>query len=234
MNNLRIWAAYGLLLPLLPIIAWQGKRARLNTLRLPEAKGDKRLAGGEQTLLHLGESTVAGVGVDQLHQGLTGQLLRQLNVGNQGYCAQIQGANGARMSDVNEWPRQSEAPDMLLITMGVNDTVAFTSLDTWQQQVLNCVEKFSADHSRVIFTSVPRMQQFPALPNPLCWLLGLRAAQLNIRLKRLCEQYGWHFIQADLPIKSEWMAADGYHPNATGYQQWAALIAHQLLNSEAM
>ena len=228
-KSLRCWLGYLALFPLLPLVVWQGKQVKRNTVRLPEADGERRFGkpGGIE-LLHLGESTVAGVGVTQIAKGLTGQLIQNLNKGETDHIARVVGKNGATITELNDWAGSVPEPDILLITMGVNDTTAFTPLKMWQSQLEACVDKFSGENTQVMFTSVLAMQQFPALPKPLSWLLGLRSAQLNQSLKRQCERNGWQLIEADLPIRPEWMAEDGYHPNELGYQKWAQKIATQL------
>jgi len=231
MKNIVIGHALWLLmLTLAPVIIWQGRSVKKNTIRLPEAKGDGCLsAEGELSLLHIGESTVAGVGVETLDQGLTGKLFPALSQAvSRSVSARAMGSNGARIDEINSWKADLPAPDILLITMGVNDTTGFTSLAQWRRQLRECVGHYADKNTQVFFTSVPRMQEFPALPKPLSWMLGLRAAQLNLSLKKLCAESNWQLIQADLPINPEWMAADGYHPNELGYEKWAGLIAEKV------
>ena len=101
----RLWCSYPagfLLLPLLPLIIRQGKHTRATTLRLPEASGPRQghcppqtgqtqtgqtqAATPERQLLHIGESTVAGVGVRDTGEGLTAHIIRhwqQLGISSQ-------------------------------------------------------------------------------------------------------------------------------------------------------
>src|SRR4051812_21778719 len=68
-------------MPSLPIVALQAKRARKLIPRLPEAGGPlsgtvhwRSSAGPELRLLVLGESTVSGVGARTHERGLTGRI----------------------------------------------------------------------------------------------------------------------------------------------------------------
>lgn len=58
--------------------------------------------------------------------------------------------------------------------MGVNDVTKLISPQKWiqqQQEFYTVIErKFSP--KMVLVTSVPPMNLFPALPNPLSWLFG--------------------------------------------------------------
>ena len=69
------------------------------------------------------------------------------------------------------------------------------------------------------------MAQFPLLPAPLSWVLGIKAASLHRSLAAVCRQNNWQLIDSDIAIKEDWMATDGYHPNADGYAIWGAAIA---------
>ena len=226
------------LVPLLPFILTQGKRVKANTLRLPEAAG---AAHGERRqegfhLLHIGESTVAGVGVDNLQDGFSAALFRH---SLQVRSWQAVGKNGWKAGDFLQSPvlpaRPLPANTLLIITLGVNDTTGFTSLSRWQKNLQQLVQSLTPVQA-VFFTQVPAMQQFPALPAPLSWFLGLRAQQLDLALRSLCAANGWHHLPSQQRVPAHWMAADGYHPNASGYDQWAqqtaATIGHMLNNGQ--
>lgn len=72
--HLPFWLTTALLFP---VLLYQGKRARKNTPRLPEAQGSPSGHYGEGQpdlrLLVIGESTAAKVGVITHEQGLVGQ-----------------------------------------------------------------------------------------------------------------------------------------------------------------
>ncbi len=229
-------ASYALYLPLLfllPVILRQGKSVKANTLRLPEAQGVRHdtQSMATRSLLHVGESTVAGVGIDDIKQGLTANIARALKDD----CAwQAFGHNGATMADINhrlEYFNVECAADTILITMGVNDTTALTSVASWQQELSACacqVLAITKSPAELYFTQVPPMHLFPALPFPLNYFLGLRAWQLDNALQQVCVAEGWTHLKIDMPLKQKWMAVDGYHPNTIGYQKWAAAVAEHL------
>lgn len=229
------YSLYLPLLPLLPVILKQGKTVKANTLRLGEAAGPRHHQTNHFnsiSLLHIGESTVAGVGVDHFQQSLTACIAQQFD------CSwQALGCNGAAIADINQlMPKAEFKPaDLILVTMGVNDTTSLTRRKTWLAELVTCIEHVSAralsskstlgTQAEVCFTQVPPMHLFPALPFPLNCFLGLRAWQLDLSLRQLCLRKGWYHLKIDMPLKQQWMAIDGYHPNAEGYQQWAQKIA---------
>ncbi|ASP39561.1 hypothetical protein CHH28_13130 [Bacterioplanes sanyensis] len=235
MNSLTSLAAYALLSPLLPWAIWQGKRVRRDTPRLPAAGGDCDGISGDGPatleLLHLGESTVAGVGIDHIEQGLTAQLAQRL-ADNHRVHWQTQSANGLTAGELLEhMPAQPRRCDVLVVTLGVNDTTGFTRRQHWRRQLCALVERIDA--KMVIVTQVPPIHRFPALPAPLSWLLGVRARQLDGELMQLSKEKGWLYQAFELALEPQWMATDGYHPNAQGYQLWAHSLAETIMTSSA-
>ena len=68
-------------LPLIPIIYFQGRRIKATVPILPDAIGLEGVEGQsvqQINLLTLGESSIAGVGVDHHKNGLTGALAQSL------------------------------------------------------------------------------------------------------------------------------------------------------------
>lgn len=221
-------------IPLLPLIIFQARKVKANTLRLPIADGKQvsNVQNASLSFLHIGESTVAGVGVAKLEQGLTKGIINRLNqVHKQPINWHILAENGATLSQLNQLNSGLIHPDILLITVGVNDTTKFTSTRNWLMQIKQCVSQFSGPNSQVFFTQVPDMALFPALPFPLNRFIGLRSQLLDTCLKSLCHRSNWTFIEASLPIQAKWMAIDGYHPNQAGYQVWAEQISHSMLET---
>jgi lysophospholipase L1-like esterase len=70
------------------------------------------------------------------------------------------------------------------------------------------------------------MHVFPALPQPLRWYLGTKAALLDDLLARLvgldarCE-----LLRVDFPVEAGYMASDGFHPGAAAYRLWGSVAA---------
>lgn len=232
------YSGYCLLAPLLPLIIWQGKNTRKTALRLPEADGPRSgdfnsITPASLNILHLGESTVAGVGVHHSDLGFTANIsktLKELNSDHQWHYIAQTGVDTSEL--INLLNEQDIIPDCshLIITMGVNDTTGFSRRKTWRNNLKTLVTKVRQQNPaiQVFFTQVPPMHRFPALSKPLNLLLGLRAWQLNQELQLLCRENHWRFISIDIPLQPEWMAEDGYHPNAAGYQLWGEGVAKEL------
>lgn len=239
MKHVLSYALFLLFLPFLPWIKRQARHVRKTAIRLPDAI-DKEQATRLQRpyLLHIGESTVAGVGVKHANDAFTAQLIQRLEQRHQQSIDwQRHGitgitAHGLLTTLAQKKPLQQlisqQAPAVLIITLGVNDTTGMTSNRRWQQAVTTLAQDYADTKTHVVFTQIPPMHAFPALPKPLNWLLGLRAWQLDQQLRQLCQQHDWQYLAMGAALKPEWMAADGYHPNAQGYQHWAEDAAARL------
>ncbi|TNE74027.1 MAG: SGNH/GDSL hydrolase family protein [Gammaproteobacteria bacterium] len=223
---------------LFPVLLYQGKRTRRITPRLPEAQGDNWGQYGEGeaglSLLVIGESTAAGVGIERHHQGLASQLARlvhQQTGTTTRWCTY--GVNGIRLKPLNDKLRQASLPeaDVVILSMGVNDTTGFTRRNQFWRQLIalrtTLAERYPAP---IQLLSVPPMHRFTALPAPLRQVMGWRARQLDGIYQQLAKKKPDAFRYLDYPtvVDPALLAADGYHPSASGYQTIASALASKL------
>lgn len=226
------WPAFLLLAPLLWL---QGKYARWRTPRLPEASGEPAgMAAGaqpEKQLIVVGESPVVGVGIDAYENALAAQIAAALSRASAHTwhwtaCGE-NGATIARLLEILPGPEVLAAADYIVVVAGVNDTTSLTSSRRWQHNLRQlCAKIRQASNATVVFTPVPPMQCFSALPQPLRWLLGLRAAILNNALRAALAHEPRVYCSAVLPpLEARHLAADGYHPSALACSEWGERIA---------
>ena len=137
--HLPFWLTTALLFP---VLLYQGKQARRTTPRLPEAGGSPCGQYGEGTparrVLVIGESTAAGVGVETHDQGLASQLAKQIHERTgQTIAWHTFGINGIRLGALIRKLETTELPeaDVVLLSMGVNDTTGFTPRFRFRRQL---------------------------------------------------------------------------------------------------
>ena len=224
---------------LLPILIPQGLWTKWKTPRLPEAEGERQGTHGlinakkHLQLLILGDSAAAGVGVDQQQEALIGQLCEQFPKQDYYIDWQLHATSGHHLGNMIE--RVKTLPeqkfDLVIISSGVNDVIAQHSVQQWQKNYLTLYQdlenKFASPH--IIFSAVPPIQHFKALPRLLAWFLGQQAALFNHNLqtqtpylKRL------HYVPLNLPIAPEYLAKDGFHPSHLSYTIWAQQLVNYL------
>ena len=238
MSHLRAGLWWGLTLALLPVVLPQALWTRRTALRLPPAAGAQTgMAGAEFSaeplrLLLIGESTVAGVGVEAQTEALAGQLALALAERRQRPVAwRACGENGITAGEACErlLPLALSQPaDLVLLVFGVNDTTHLSSLTRWVAALRSLSRALAAQGAQVAFTGVPPIQHFTALPWLLRRLLGLRAALLDDALLRASREERADYLKLGLLVTPDYLARDGYHPSALGYRVWAEGLAERL------
>ncbi len=217
--------------PLLPMVRSQALRLRRAAPRLPEAKGPRELSlepePGQRTLsiTVLGESTVAGVGVEEMSEALPFHLARQLHAAHGlGVRLQVVGKNGATivMTRRDLLPEVRFPVDVVLVAVGMNDTILLTRGEPWEREIRGLVAELRERGARqVVFSPLPRGEELRLLPWPTRSALSARAEYLDERVQRACRREGARYIPASARARPEMLSADGFHPSAEGYARWA-------------
>ncbi|WP_050476295.1 SGNH/GDSL hydrolase family protein [Herbaspirillum rhizosphaerae] len=240
---MRRWLPEILALPLLPWLLVQGKRTRRVTPRMPEAAGERHGVGlpaqsmspeaAPYSLLAIGESPVAGVGVDTQEQAITAQLAHKLARHWQRPVSWTAfGKNGATVADAIR-DVAPQLPDkkvnVVLIAFGVNDSTAFRSSARYRDDLATLMQLVQQrlQPDLLVIAGVPPLHLFPALPQPLRHVLGLKASALSAAAKSLATarpQTIFVPVQSNARDRSL-MAIDGYHPSASGVLLWADQLA---------
>ncbi|VVP66281.1 hypothetical protein PS918_00336 [Pseudomonas fluorescens] len=211
-----------------PVLLMQGLYTRKVTPKLPEAPGEREgLAGHGETLrlLILGDSAAAGVGASTQAQALSGQLVSRLarayQVGWKLWARS--GLDSQSLLDLLD-QHPPEPFEVALLSIGVNDVTGSLSATQWiarQQQLMEVlVERFAV--KLIVLSPLPPMHLFPALPQPLRWYLGNRAARFNAQLAILAQRTDRCTLLATrlAPVAGS-MARDNFHPGPAIYSLWA-------------
>ena len=190
------------------------------------------------SLYLIGESTVAGVGARTHELALSGQLaLRLAEALARPVHWGALGLISARARDCLELlveleliPRLERAPaDLIVFALGVNDTTKLTARAQWREALDQIVQRVREKTScPILFTSLPPMEHFRALPQPLRVMLGARARMLDGDIARIAHRSpGVHHHHAELEFEPDYLASDGFHPSELGYARWGAQLAVQ-------
>ncbi|MFC3094458.1 SGNH/GDSL hydrolase family protein [Alteromonas sediminis] len=225
-----------------PLLLVQGRWVRKNIIRLAEPDGPRQGVNGsgpELRVLVLGDSAAAGVGVAQQDEALAGQLVKRLS---DSFLVkwQLVAKTGENTDSIIPLLDSELAPDarfdLVLISLGVNDVTANKHCNVFIAQTnrLITVLKTRYQAKRIVFSGIPPMGHFPALPQPLRWYLGRIGQQFDNALKTLTKEQGFGYLPQDQDISPALMATDGFHPSALLYQKWATEAArHVVVNRKA-
>lgn len=230
-----------------PVVLMQAMWVRKKTTVLPEPEGERVLASVEGSLLPLtnllvvGDSAAAGVGALTQQGALTGLLYSSLSQIGAARVS-LHAKTGFKSEDVVSLLRDLPCENFssALISIGVNDVTKFVSLKRWQQNIeaISTLLTHKFGCKKIVFTAVPPIHCFPALPQPLRALLGWRALLLNQALVKsvtACSNAEILYVTAlnlggtvaDIQ-RSGLMAEDGFHPSSKGYEIWARLALDKI------
>ena len=257
---------------LAPVYLYQGHKIKRDTVRLPEPNGERHgqvqldnpagnlpntLKDNRQQTLNLmivGDSAAAGVGSQTQQEALVGNLIPLLtqqpiiqttfNTLNWS----LQATTGHTSFDILRrlyvLPAPSQPIDVMVLSVGVNDTTSNVSASQWQQQIENIItivqRKFGV--RELIFLSLPPMAQMPAIPAPLNNFVGAKASILDNTLQQVCAAHdGVTYMATDFarmidehsngtPIDIRVMfASDGFHPSSLMYGYWAQQLVELIV-----
>ena len=169
----------GLLLA--PLLISQGTSLRRTIPVLTEPEGPREGTvgnGRDLSILFVGDSAMAGVGAGTQDRTLYAQTTRML-ASDFKVTYRVEARTGARtehtLRRLGRLP--SGAYDVAVISLGVNDITGGVSTRTWihrQEALIELLEdRFGI--GTVVLSGMPPVHGFPALPQPLRWVLGQQA-----------------------------------------------------------
>jgi lysophospholipase L1-like esterase len=224
---------------LFPLLLLQGLLVRRTIERLPDGLPPNRgnAGGGERELqiVGVGDSVIAGVGVEHLAQSLTAKVAEELarTMGCTVHWSAF-GTNGDQARDliarIDGLP--GEKVDAVIVSIGVNDVSGLTSVTRWQFEITTMIAALK-DHfeAPIVFIGLPPMGKFPGLPQPLRFALGVRADMLDLILKNTAAVvpgvYWSNSCLEEAPV-----ARDGYHPSELACEMVASKIVDNCLRKE--
>ncbi len=233
-SMLRLSLLWTLSLFLFPFLLLQGLYVQRTALRLPDGEppneGVFGSAGEALSILGLGDSVIAGTALSSMAESVTAQFAKAMAKLDpaRSYAWEARGVNGHAIADlvVQAEKLPGKRYDIILVSIGVNDVTRLTGLLKWQLQLTQLIPLLTARAARVVFLGVPPMEHFTALPFPLRWVLGVRAAMLDKSLRHAAELVPEiYWLELGLKFDAQHLAEDGYHPNDIACQEMAEHLA---------
>lgn len=236
----------GAVMGLLPVALAQSVWLRMAGSRLPEPLGVQSGWTGECSarplrLLVAGDSTALGVGCSGVERSLAPRLAYSLALKLRRRVEwQVLGGRHWTAAELLRSLALNGAPahDIGIVLLGVNDTLGLTGTGRWRREFSRILDHLEAAGGRLIISSGVRFRRpLPTSPWPLNVMLGNRGRRLDqvafevVRNRRSAlDRRCLH-----LPIAAEelrpHLAADGFHPSATGYARWARWLSGRTLDA---
>jgi lysophospholipase L1-like esterase len=222
-----------------PLLLAQARLARRKAPVLPEAEGPRagivEGVGTPLSLIIVGDSSAAGVGVDTQERAFTGFLLRTLREHSarpiHWRLVAKSGVNSeAALALLDE--HEDARAEIGIAVLGVNDVIdqfaPHRVLIAREALAARLRERHGVRHT--VFTPLPPMHQFPLLPNPLRAVVGRDARRINQSMA------AWAARRSDaslarideLSLGPEVMASDGFHPGEPVYRLCGEAVARHI------
>lgn len=219
-----------------PLLTAQALKVRKTATILPEPPGHRTGsygAGPALKLLITGDSSAAGVGAKHQSEALSGQLAQAL-----GASYTVEWKLIARTGNTTRTTLpllKSQTPenfDVALVVLGVNDITSQIRLKPLKRLRADLYRHLRQDWGakRVIVAGIPPLGNFPLLPQPLRWFLGLQARRFDTALAQQAHDHGADYLPFDTPMTPEMWAEDGFHPGPNAYQVMGQRVAQQILH----
>jgi lysophospholipase L1-like esterase len=219
---------------LLPIALVQGFWLLKRTPSLPVPEGRSgRFGQGESAALQvvgIGDSVIAGSGLGQLCESVTGAYARLLSQRVQRDVEwHVAGRVGATTAQIlADLLPDAPRADIYVISGGVNDATRGVSPARFADnlQRIFAVLRAKSPEAAILYCGLPPLEQFPALPWPLNSILAARARAYQRHAFEIVarDPRAFCFVFPQTMCASQF-ASDGFHPAKQACERWAAGLA---------
>ncbi|CAA9230521.1 MAG: hypothetical protein AVDCRST_MAG20-1103 [uncultured Acidimicrobiales bacterium] len=189
-----------------------------------------RDAGPGLRVLWLGDSTAAGVGVDDPADALPTLVAAALG---RPVELEVSAVSGDRVGDVvdDQLPATHRVEaDAVFVSVGANDVTHLTSREDFAGRYRALLGRLPPS-AEVVLLGVPDMGAVPRLAQPLRAVAGFRGRELDEVVREVAAEAGATYVgiaAATGPTfrveAGRMFAADEYHPSAAGYRLWADAV----------
>ncbi|MGB3181936.1 MAG: SGNH/GDSL hydrolase family protein [Cyclobacteriaceae bacterium] len=255
--NLRYLLGLTMVIPLLPVMYFQGKKIRRTVPVLPEAgEPDGISFANTNSRLHvlaIGESTMAGVGVSTHGQGFAGSLSRELSELFQAAISwQVFAKSGYTASRITRslLPDIPTAKtDLVVVGLGGNDAFRLRTPAMWRRNISGLIAGLRQryPHAPIVFTSMPPIKDFPAFTPLIRFTIGNLVEILGKELRKVAAEHKgvyydqrvirlekWRTILADEMPEGEVFFSDGVHPSSYTYKVWGRETARYIYRNDKL
>lgn len=238
-------------LPILPILYFQSMKLKGTMPDLPEASGTegevKSASNKHLKIIALGESTVAGVGVETNEEGFMGEFARRISVGLEANVSwKIYAKSGFTAQQVREQilPQiKDDTADLIIVGLGGNDSFKLKSPLSWQRNIEALIEaiRLQFPNTPIGFTNIPPIKDFMAFTPLMKFIFGNMGEILGEQLAKITSEKSNVFYSPEkltlqglsqkyaLEANMSEFFSDGVHPSKLTYHILARHFADFLI-----
>jgi lysophospholipase L1-like esterase len=206
--------------------------------RLPDVELVLDRSGTGRRVVWLGDSTAAGVGASAAPGALPSQVEDGLGAADASLA--VLAVSGSRAADVraDQVPKVAGLrPDLVLISVGANDTIHLTGRGAFRRNYEELVRELPPGVP-VVLLGVPDMGAIPRFAQPLRAVTGWRGRTLDAEVRGVAAATGAFYADIAGPTgpsfrrhPGRYFAADEFHPSDAGYRLWADAVLKVLKQS---
>lgn len=193
------------------------------------------------SILGVGDSTIAGVGVSDPSSGLIAQFSLALHSHTgRGVSWRAVGESGATSKDFLKQflpDAVREPADLIFVSLGANDAKDLKPLGATLGRFERLITVLHEAHPNavMIFSALPAFYLFPTLPQPLRSIIYGHAQAIERTLRPLVESFPFAMMSPPPSGYHEtFFAEDGFHPSEDGYRDWALFALDDALERGAL
>lgn len=209
-------------------LAW----IRATVPRLPPPPGPHGVVDGKApalSLVGIGDSIVAGIGVREQAGSLIAQVAARLARGGRAVrwvSIGLAGATAPALPTLLE-AAGHERPELVLVSCGVNDIVRGQPAADFAAALEDLYRRTRAawPAARIVHVGIPPLGQFPALQGRLGRRLGAHGDLCIAAARAAAERSGTLYSPFPSAVSRAAFARDGFHPNESGCAAWADAVA---------
>ncbi len=239
-------------IPFLPYMLFQGVYIRKKIPKLlPPEDTTGNIGTGINTLnlLTIGESTIAGIGVESHKDGITGQLAKYLSK-NLNYKIEweVFAKSGLTSSGILEKLHNKQihiSPDIIIIGTGANDGFRLKNPITFRNNISQIIVflKNKYPNTPIVFANMPPIKSFPAFPQLIKLFVGKTVDRYGMVLTKITKNYSDVYFDTAKIRELNWREhgkspkdffSDGVHPSKLAYQLWAERIGEFILKNNIL
>jgi lysophospholipase L1-like esterase len=227
----------------MPVLYFQAKKIRRNTPVLSEAKENEgRIFNPEIkkeiNVVILGESTIAGVGVEKHVDGFAGAFATELCLitsTNIRWKVHAKSGYTVKMILHKILPGVIDSKtDLVVIGIGANDAFTLNNPRKWRRDIQVLIEKIKVNSPKALiaFNNMPPIKEFPAFTPLAKFIIGNLVELLGQELNLISKSYENVIYNGTILKLDDWIDkfdknytqddffCDGVHPSKLTYQTW--------------